>query len=103
MSNIIEFPEERRIKLKLNTSKTCLKDLYDSLKLCYETIETIEKRIEEEEYGYDILFTQYAKAVGVNNIEIEYIEWVSGEVVLNIETGEILYGVETTEEDPKTP
>jgi hypothetical protein len=103
MSNIIEFPEERRIKLKLDESKKGLKDLYDSLKLCYDTIDTIEKKIEGEEYSYDMLFTQYAKAVGVDNIEIEYIEWVSGEVVLNVETGEILYGVEVTEEDPKTP
>ena len=52
MSNIIEFPEERRIKLKLNTAKNNLKELYDSLQLCYTTIEKLEQKIQEEEHDY---------------------------------------------------
>ncbi len=103
MSNIIEFPEERRIKLKLNTAKAGLKELYDSMKLCYDTIETIEKRIEEEEHNYDHIFTQYVKARGIDQVEVEYLEWVSGDIVMNLETGEISYaGKEQTEgDDPK--
>ena len=103
MSNIIEFPEERRIKLKLNTAKNNLKELYDSLQLCYTTIEKLEQKIQEEEHDYDLVFTQYVKARGMNNVEVEYLEWISGDIVVNLETGEISYaGKEQTEgDDPK--
>ena len=103
MSNIIEFPEERRIKLKLNTAKNNLKELYDSLQLCYTTIETLEQKIQEEEHDYDLVFTQYVKARGMDNVEVEYLEWISGDIVINLDTGEISYaGKEQTEgDDPK--
>lgn len=103
MSNIIEFPEERRIKLKLNTAKNNLKELYDSMKLCYDTIETIEKRIEEEEHNYDLVFTQYVKARGMDNVEVEYLEWISGDIVINLDTGEISYANKQTEDQPEPP
>ena len=103
MSNIIEFPEERRIKLKLNTAKNNLKELYDSLQLCYTTIEKLEQKIQEEEHDYDLVFTQYVKARGMDNVEVEYLEWISGDIVINLDTGEISYaGKEQTEgDDPK--
>ena len=103
MSNIIEFPEERRIKLNLNTCKNTLKELYDSMKLCYDTIEKLEEKIAEEEHNYDLVFTQYVKARGMDNVEVEYLEWISGDVVINLDTGEISYaGKEQTEgDDPK--
>ena len=103
MSNIIEFPEERRIKLKLNTAKNTLKELYDSLQLCYTTIEKLEEKIQEEEHNYDLVFTQYVKARGMDNVEVEYLEWISGDIVINLDTGEISYaGKEQTEgDDPK--
>ena len=103
MSNIIEFPEERRIKLKLNTCKNILKELYDSMQLCYTTIEKLEEKIAEEEHNYDLVFTQYVKARGMDNVEVEYLEWISGDIVINLDTGEISYaGKEQTEgDDPK--
>ena len=103
MSNIIEFPEERRIKLKLNTCKNTLKELYDSMQLCYTTIEKLEEKIAEEEHNYDLVFTQYVKARGMDNVEVEYLEWISGDIVMNLDTGEISYaGKEQTEgDDPK--
>ena len=103
MSNIIEFPEERRIKLKLNTTKSELKELYDSMQLCYTTIEKLEEKIAEVEHYYDLVFTQYVKARGMDNVEVEYLEWISGDVVINLDTGEISYaGQEQTEgDDPK--
>lgn len=103
MSNIIEFPEERRIKLKLNMAKNNLKELYDSLQLCYTTIEKLEQKIQEEEHDYDLVFTQYVKARGMDNVEVEYLEWISGDIVINLDTGEISYaGKEQTEgDDPK--
>ena len=103
MSNIIEFPEERRIKLKLNTSKNTLKELYDSMQLCYTTIEKLEEKIAEEEHNYDLVFTQYVKARGMDNVEVEYLEWISGDIVVNLETGEISYANKQTEDQPEPP
>ena len=103
MSNIIEFPEERRIKLKLNTSKNTLKELYDSMQLCYSTIEKLEEKIEEEEHNYDLVFTQYVKARGMDNVEVEYLEWISGDIVINLDTGEISYASKETEDQPEPP
>ena len=104
MSNIIEFPEERRIKLKLNTCKNTLKELYDSMQLCYTTIEKLEEKIAEEEHNYDLVFTQYVKARGMDNVEVEYLEWISGDMQINVETGEISYeGQEKEETGPEPP
>jgi len=103
MSNIIEFPEERRIKLKLNTCKNTLKELYDSMQLCYTTIEKLEEKIAEEEHNYDLVFTQYVKARGMDNVEVEYLEWISGDIVVNLETGEISYANKQTEDQPEPP
>tara|TARA_B100000073_G_scaffold229372_1_gene191385 strand:- start:228 stop:557 length:330 start_codon:yes stop_codon:yes gene_type:complete len=103
MSNIIEFPEERRIKLRLNTAKNTLKELYDSLQLCYTTIEKLEEKIQEEEHNYDLVFTQYVKARGMDNVEVEYLEWISGDIVINLDTGEISYANKQTEDQPEPP
>ena len=103
MSNIIEFPEERRIKLKLNTAKNMLKELYDSMQLCYSTIEKLEEKIAEEEHNYDLVFTQYVKARGMDNVEVEYLEWISGDIVINLDTGEISYANKQTEDQPEPP
>ena len=103
MSNIIEFPEERRIKLRLNTAKNTLKELYDSMQLCYSTIEKLEEKIAEEEHNYDLVFTQYVKARGMDNVEVEYLEWISGDVVINLDTGEISYANKQTEDQPEPP
>ena len=103
MSNIIELPEERRIKLKLNTSKNTLKELYESMQLCYTTIEKLEEKIAEEEHNYDLVFTQYVKARGMENVEVEYLEWISGDIVINLDTGEISYANKQTEDQPEPP
>ena len=103
MSNIIEFPEERRIKLRLTTAKNTLKELYDSMQLCYSTIEKLEEKIAEEEHNYDLVFTQYVKARGMDNVEVEYLEWISGDIVINLDTGEISYANKQTEDQPEPP
>jgi len=97
--NIIQFPEDRCVQRNLNGVKTILEDLYDSMKLCYSTIETIEEKIKETELEYDKIFTQYVKARGIDNVEIEYLQYVSGDIKINLETGEVSYeSFEKTEE-----
>ena len=102
MSKILQFPETRRIQVNLQAERDNLKILYDSLKQCYEHIEEIEKRIQWSEQSYDLAFAQYAKARGLDNVEVEYFEWVSGEISVNIETGEVKYDGKTIK-DPDPP
>ena len=73
------------------------------LQLCYTTIEKLEEKIQEEEHNYDLVFTQYVKARGMNNVEVEYLEWISGDIVINLDTGEISYANKQTEDQPEPP
>ena len=51
-----------------------------------------------------MLFAQYVKARGIDHIEVEYIEFVSGNLQINVETGEISYeGQEKEETGPEPP
>tara|TARA_S200000501_G_scaffold112042_1_gene105321 strand:- start:7 stop:330 length:324 start_codon:yes stop_codon:yes gene_type:complete len=101
MAKILEFPEDRSIQKKLNGVKKDLKDLFDSIKLCYETIEKLEDKVSETEMEYDQLFAKYVQARGLEQVEVEYIEFVSGNLQIDIETGEISY--ETPEGTPEPP
>lgn len=97
--NIIQFPEDRCVQKNLNGVKATLEELYDSIKLCYETIEKLEGKVQETELEYDKIFTQYVKARGIDNVEIEYLQFVSGNIKINLETGEVSYeSFEETEE-----
>ena len=102
MAKILEFPEDRSIQKKLNGVKKDLKDLFDSIKLCYETIEKLEDKVSETEMEYDQLFAKYVQARGLEQVEVEYIEFVSGNLQINIETGEISYEA-WEEESPEPP
>ena len=103
MAKILEFPEDRCIQKNLHVAKETLKDMYDSIKMCYSTIEKLEEKIQETEHEYDVLFTQYVKARGLDNVELEYIQWVSGDIKINLETGEVSYesAFQEETEDPE--
>ena len=99
MSNVLQFPEDRCIRKKLEEAALELHDLYDSIKLCYETIEKLEEKGIGLEKDYDMLFAQYLRAVGLENVETEFINLVSGNISINLETGEINYEFTNLGED----
>ena len=104
MGKILKFPDDRCIRKNLDSSKQNLKELYDAIAKCYESIAQLEDIVQNKEKEYDVLFAQYVKARGVEHIEIEYIEYVSGNLQVNVETGEISYeGQETEETSPEPP
>ena len=103
MAKILEFPEDRSIQKKLNGVKEDLKELFLSIKLCYETIEKLEDKVKETEMEYDQIFAKYVQARGLEQVEVEYIEFVSGNLQINIETGEISYETPETEDQPEPP
>ena len=103
MAKILKFPDDRCIRKNLDTSKEGLKELYEGIKTCYESIEQLEDLLKTKEKEYDLLFAQYVKARGVEHIEIEYIEFVSGNLQINVDTGEISYEGQEEETDPEPP
>ena len=104
MGKILKFPEDRCIRKNLDEAKDSLKELYEGIKTCYESIEQLEDIARNKEKEYDVLFAQYVKARGIDHIEIEYIEYVSGNLQVNVETGEISYeGQEKEETGPEPP
>ena len=103
MGKILKFPDDRCIRKNLDEAKNSLKELYEGIKTCYESIEQLEDISRNKEKEYDLLFAQYVRARGIDHIEIEYIEYVSGDLQINIETGEISYEGQEEETSPEPP
>ena len=103
MAKILKFPDDRCIRKNLDSSKKGLEELFEGIKTCYESIEQLEDLLKVKEKEYDLLFAQYVKARGVEHIEIEYIEFVSGNLQINVDTGEISYEGQEEETDPEPP
>lgn len=98
MSNVIPF-SNKVLTRELDERVADLKELYDALKLCFDTIETLEDRIQEQETAYDKHFAKYVHKVGIDNVQVGYIEYVSGDIAVDLETGEMRYvGVPEEEE-----
>ena len=91
MSNIIQFPEDRCVKATLERTRAELKEMYDAQNLCYETLSSLEERISESEHLYNEQFGAYVKARGLENIEVGFLEYVSDNIKVNMETGEVEY------------
>jgi len=91
MSNVLEFPEERSLKKNLEATKKQLAEYYENIKTCYSAIEKLEKEARKSENEYDLLFGKYVRAVGLDNVEIKFLEYASKNIKINIETGEISY------------
>lgn len=90
MSNVIPF-SNKVLTRELDQRVADLKELYDAMKLCFDTIETLEKRIEEQESAYDKHFAKYVHKVGIDNVEVGYIEYVSGDIAVDLNTGDMHY------------
>tara|TARA_B100000497_G_scaffold123418_2_gene156071 strand:- start:854 stop:1153 length:300 start_codon:yes stop_codon:yes gene_type:complete len=94
MSNILQFPEDRCVKTSLEKTQAELKELYSAQALCYDTLEQLEAKINQYENLYNNQFGTYVKARGIENIEIGFLDYVSDNIKINMETGEIEYIIE---------
>ena len=90
MSNVIPF-SNKVLTRELDARVADLQELYDAMKLCYDTIETLEGRIQEQEAAYDKHFAKYVHKVGIDNVQVGYIEYVSGDISVDLNTGEMRY------------
>ena len=91
MTNILEFPHEKSLQKQLEESVNDLMELHSSLQRGYELMETLEDKLEIEEQKYNKILVKYARAIGLENIPISYLEHASEYLVVNVNTGEIRF------------
>lgn len=75
---IVKFPDKGRagvLKRKLNKRAENLEKLYLTLEDVYGGVDEIETRLAKAEKAYDELLFEYAEAVGLENVEIEYLSY----------------------------
>jgi len=91
MSNILKFPKEKNLEAQLQESVDGLLELHDSLQHGYDLMQKLEDKLEEEEARYNQILVKYARAIGVENIPLAFLEHASEYLTVNIETGDISF------------
>ena len=91
MSNILKFPKEKNLEAQLQEAVDGLLELHDSLQKGYDLMQKLEDKLEEEESKYNQILVKYARAIGVENIPLLYLEHASDYLSVNVETGDISF------------
>ena len=91
MSNILQFPKEKNLETQLQEAVDGLLELHSSLQHGYDLMQKLEDKLEEEESKYNQILVKYARAIGVENIPLLYLEHASDYLSVNIETGDISF------------
>lgn len=86
---ILEFPKERSLQNRLESLQTELSSVYEALHMAHSLANKLEEEIDKNEYLYDQTLESYANAVGIENIEVGYLEFASRNVVLK--DGELVW------------
>lgn len=99
MSNIHQFPEGARVQKRLDDLKEELADLYDNLNRGYELMDRLEDKVREREAWYNEVLERYANAVGMEHIEVGYLEYATKNVAIDLEGTEITFKWEPENDD----
>ena len=91
MTNILQFPHEKSLDKQLEESVNNLLELHSSLQRGYDLMQTLEDKLEVEEEKYNKILVKYARAIGIENIPLGYLEHASEYLVVNVNTGEIRF------------
>lgn len=97
MSNVVEFPKSKNLRRQLDEQLEELETIFNAINQGYSLLEQLEEGCTKAEAKFNGLLASYGKAVGVENIELKYLEYASENLTIDIETGEIR--LEITEEE----
>jgi len=86
---ILKFPEDRALQNRLESLQTELNSVYEALHMAHSLANFLEDAIDKNEYLYDQTLESYANVVGIENIEVGYLEFASRNVVLK--DGELVW------------
>ena len=99
MSNVIQFPLERKVEniaTEINTLQGQITERFENLTKLFVASRELEKECGELQVRYDDLVMQYAAAIGPENIPAGMLEYCTQVVTTcDGDTGEISVALET--------
>lgn len=96
MSNIFRFDKTAKVSRDLKNSAEELLVMYENLEGLYGELAAAEAIVQLEEKNYNEALKRYAAVVGLENVEVEFLELASASVHVN-EDGEFKYTFEGEE------
>lgn len=94
---VVKFPDKGRagvLKRKLSKKAEALEKLYLSLEEYYGGVDEAEIRLAKAEAAYDQLLVEYAEAVGLENVELEYLSYSTKMKAKRNDQGEVEFYLE---------
>tara|TARA_B100000524_G_scaffold283012_1_gene158852 strand:- start:482 stop:892 length:411 start_codon:yes stop_codon:yes gene_type:complete len=99
MSNVIQFPLERKVEniaTEINTLQGQITERFENLTKLFVASRELEKECGELQVRYDSLVMQYAAAIGPENIPAGMLEYCTQVITTcDGDTGEIQVALET--------
>ena len=99
MSNVIQFPLERKVEniaKEINALQGQITERFENLTKLFVASRELEKECGELQVRYDSLVMQYAAAIGPENIPAGMLEYCTQVITTcDGDTGEISVGLET--------
>ena len=99
MSNVIQFPLERKVEniaTEINTLQGQITERFENLTKLFVASRELEKECGELQVRYDSLVMQYAAAIGPENIPTGMLEYCTQVITTcDGDTGEIQVALET--------
>ena len=99
MSNVIQFPLERKVEniaTEINTLQGQITERFENLTKLFVASRELEKECGELQVRYDSLVMQYAAAIGPENIPAGMLEYCTQVITTcDGDTGEISVALET--------
>ena len=99
MSNVIQFPLERKVEniaTEINTLQGQIAERFENLTKLFVASRELEKECGELQVRYDSLVMQYAAAIGPENIPAGMLEYCTQVITTcDGDTGEISVALET--------
>jgi len=99
VKKIIEFPQDRSLKNRLEATTEELVELHGALTKAYDLITTLEDKVDRKEAEYNVILFRYAQAVGIENIPVGLLDFASEHLIVDADSGEIRY---EPPEEPET-
>ena len=83
MSNIFKFDKTAKVGRDLQRSAEELLVMYENLEKLYGELAAAEAIVQLEEKNYNEALHRYADVVGVENVEVEFLELASASVYVD--------------------
>ena len=96
MSNIFKFDKTAKVGRDLQRSAEELLVMYENLENLYAELAASEAVVQLEERTYNEALKRYAEVVGLENVEVEFLELANASVYVN-DDGEFKYTFEGEE------